>query len=210
MTMKTIGIAVAIALALAGCAAPERSRNTANPNTPARTLAEQVCSNCHEVDGNSVSPNFPRLAAQQKTYMVGQLKEFRTHNRSDPAGFEYMWGLSRSLTDAQIDGLADYYAGQKPADKMRTDTVRAAAGKSIFEKGIADKNVPPCQSCHGAQGQGNLQFPRLAGQHEDYVVKQLQVFQRTEERPDGAIMKIIAHELTLENMKNVAAYVQSL
>jgi cytochrome c553 len=212
MTMRTIEMLVAtsLVLALVGCAAPERSRNTGNPNTPAKTLAEQVCSNCHELDGNSVSPNFPRLAAQQKPYVVAQLKGFRAHNRHDPAGFEYMWGLSRSLTDAQIDGLADYYAGQKPAGKMRTDPARAAAGKSIFENGIAGQNVPACQSCHGAQGQGNEQFPRLAGQHEDYVVKQLTVFQRTDERPEGAIMKIIAHELTQENMKNVAAYIQCL
>ena len=32
------------------------------------------------------------------------MKEFRSHNRLDPAGFEYMWGLSRSLTDEQIEG----------------------------------------------------------------------------------------------------------
>jgi cytochrome c553 len=210
--MRTIEmlVAISVVLALAGCGAPERSRNTGNPNTSAKTLAEQVCSNCHELDGNSVSPNFPRLAAQQKPYVVEQLKGFRAHNRHDPAGFEYMWGLSRSLTDKQIDGLADYYARQEPAGKMRTDLVRATAGRSIFENGIAEKNIPACQTCHGAQARGNEQFPRLAGQHADYVVKQLQVFQRTDERPEGAVMKIIAHELTLENMKNVAEYVQGL
>lgn len=210
--MKAIELAVAISvvLASAGCSVPERSRYTANPNTSARTLAEQVCSNCHEVDGNSVSPNFPRLAAQQKLYVVEQLKGFRTHSRSDPAGFEYMWGLSRGLTDAQIDGLADYYSRQKPAGKVKTNLVRAAVGESIFKNGIAEKNIPACQACHGAEAQGNQQFPRLAGQHADYVVKQLQVFQRTDERPEGAIMKMIAHELTLENMKNVAEYVQGV
>jgi cytochrome c553 len=53
-------------------------------------------------------------------------------------------------------------------------------------------------------------FPRLAGQHADYLVKQLLVFQRTDERPEGSIMKTVAHELSPANIGDVAAYVQSL
>ena len=65
-------------------------------------------------------------------------------------------------------------------------------------------------TCHGDNGQGNEAFPRLAGQHADYIVKQLIVFQRTAQRPEGAIMKTIAHELTADDIKNVAVYLQSL
>ena len=64
--------------------------------------------------GSSVSPNFPNLAGQIEPYFVAQLNGFKSHGRRDPAGFEYMWGLSRSLTDEQIKGLAAYYAGQTP------------------------------------------------------------------------------------------------
>ena len=53
-------------------------------------------------------------------------------------------------------------------------------------------------------------FPRLAGQHADYVVKQLVVFQRTDERPEGSIMKTVAHDLTAQNVSDVAGYVQAL
>ena len=65
-------------------------------------------------------------------------------------------------------------------------------------------------ACHGALAQGNEQFPRLAHQHADYLVKQLMVFQRTDERPEGAIMKTIAHDLTPANMADVAAYLQGM
>jgi cytochrome c553 len=75
-------------------------------------LALQVCSNCHGVDGNSVSPNFPNLAAQTEDYISEQLTSFRKHSRFDPAGFEYMWGLSRHLTDQQIKYNAAYFASQ--------------------------------------------------------------------------------------------------
>ncbi|MGZ5714542.1 MAG: c-type cytochrome, partial [Caldimonas sp.] len=81
---------------------------------------------------------------------------------------------------------------------------------AIFESGVPATGVPACTGCHGAQGQGNATFPRLAGQHADYLVKQLIVFQRTDERPEGAIMKTVAHELTPENVRDVASYLQAL
>lgn len=139
-----------------------------------------------------------------------QLKSFRSHNRSDPAGYEYMWGLSANLTDEQIKDLATYYASQPPGPKMSANKTRALAGQAIFEKGIQANSVPACASCHGAGAQGNQQFPRLAGQHADYLVKQLKIFQRTDQRPEGDIMKNIAHSLTTENIENVAAYLQAM
>jgi cytochrome c553 len=181
----------------------------ANPNTSPQTLAEQVCSNCHGLDGNSISPNFPRLAAQQKNYVIAQLKGFRNHNRADPAGFEYMWGLSRSLTDRQIEGLADYYGRQKPVPGAAADSGLVATGRSLYLEGNTERAIPPCMGCHGPEAQGTEQFPRLAGQHADYVVKQLMVFQRTDERPDGSLMKVIAHGMTPADMQTVAAYLQT-
>ena len=211
--MKHVHLVLALLAAglAAGCANPQRSRDLANPNVPAAVLAQQVCSNCHGVDGTSISPNFPNLAAQTPEYIVGQLKEFRSHHRADPAGFEYMWGISRSLSDQQIEGLAAYFA-TKPARHRQpeADPKLAEAGKAIFTGGIPAKNIPPCASCHGPQGQGNATFPRLANQHVDYVIKQLLVFQRTDERPKGAIMKTIVHDLSPEDVRDVAAYVQTL
>jgi cytochrome c553 len=206
-----LATAAIAALAIAACADVSRSRDISNPNVPAVTLAQQVCSNCHGVTGVSISPIFPNLAAQRPAYIMDQLREFKSHDRSDPAGFEYMWGLSRGLTDAQIEGLAEYYAHQPPArGDRRAAADWIAAGDRIFHQGVAGKNVPPCMACHGTEGQGNEGFPRLAGQHMDYVMKQLVVFQRSDERPKGAVMKTVAHELTASDIRNVAAYVQSL
>ena len=211
--MNTLRLAVTLAAVLgaaAGCASPERSRTLNDPAVPAQVIAQQVCSNCHGIDGNSVSPNFPRLAAQQPAYLVGQLTGFRDHHRSDPAGFEYMWGLSRRLTDGQIKGLADYFSAQKPARNAPGNATLAALGAEVFAHGVPAKEIPPCQGCHGNHAQGNGSFPRLAGQHADYIEKQLLVFQRTDERPEGAIMKTVAHLLTRENMAAVANYLQGL
>ncbi|HEX8988091.1 MAG TPA: c-type cytochrome [Rhodocyclaceae bacterium] len=195
--------------ASAGCANVDRSRDLANPAVPGKVLAVQVCSNCHGVDGNSVSPAFPRLAEQQKDYIVAQLKNFRAHHRSDPAGSEYMWGLSRSLTDKQIDELADYFSTQKERPNVHADDALAAAGKDIFENGVPSQKVIACASCHGPKAQGIGAFPRLAEQHGDYIVKQLDIFQNTQGRP-GTPMEFVVHPLTGSNKNAVAAYLQNL
>jgi cytochrome c553 len=211
MKTATLSLLAVSALVSIGCANLPRSRDLANPDVSGQTLAEQVCSNCHGVTGIAVSPNFPNLAAQQQAYLVTQLQGFRSQSRRDPVGYEYMWGISRRLTDKQIDELATYFSMQQPpAQSVESDSGRIVAGQTIFTGGIADKGVPPCGSCHGPEGAGNGKFPRLAGQHADYLVKQLGVFQRTDERPEGSIMKTVAHELTADNIRNVAAYLQAM
>lgn len=210
MHRPTLPLALAVVALGAGCANVERSRNLADPSVSGKTLAQQVCSNCHGLDGNSVSPNFPNLAAQQKDYIVAQLEAFRNPGRSDPAGFEYMWGLSRHLTDKQIGELADYFAAQKVVSPGAGNPLQAAKGKLIFDEGITAKNTPSCKACHGEDGAGNGMFPRIAHQHADYIVKQLEVFKRTDQRPEGAVMKVIAHGLTKEDMKDVAQYLQGM
>jgi cytochrome c553 len=211
MKSSTLAVFITAVALSSGCANITRSRDLANPNVTATTLAQQVCSNCHGLTGNSTSPNFPNLAAQVEAYSIAQLSAFKSHGRQDPAGFEYMWGLSRSLTDEQVKGLAAYYAAQAPAKQpVEGDAGKMGAGKAIFENGLSVKNVPACATCHGADGQGNAPFPRLAGQHADYLVKQLVVFQRTDERPEGSIMKTVAHDLSRQDIENVAAYVQAM
>ena len=211
--MNTTRLALAVVLlgSVTGCANLQRSRDTANPNVSGETLALQVCSNCHGATGNSISPNFPNLAAQQQAYIAAQLHEFKGHSREDPEGFEYMWGLSHNLTDKQIQELATHFASLKLERRPVEGTpARIAAGKPIFTGGVPANGIPPCASCHGAEGLGNAEAPRIAGQHTHYLVDQLKVFQRTNQRPEGAVMKTVAHALTSENIENVAAYLQAM
>lgn len=191
-----------------GCANVERSRNLADPAVPGRVLAVQVCSACHGVDGNSVSPNFPRLAGQQADYLVKQLKDFRSRQRSDPPGPWFMWGISRNLTDDQIAGIAEYFSKQVPSPNAAGDATLIAAGRQIYENGIPQEKVLPCSGCHGARGEGVGGFPRLAYQHAYYVERQLEVFQNTQGRP-GTPMESITHPLTGGDKKSIAEYLQA-
>jgi len=209
---RTPFLLLASAVALAGACAPlSRSRDVGDPAVPPTAIAQQVCSNCHSIDGNSASPNFPRLASQPAPYIESQLKLFRSQARSDPEGFEYMWGLSRRLSDQQIAGLAKYFAEQSPHGNRPGPVELSQQGQEIFENGIAAQNVPPCKACHGAHGEGHDLFPRLAGQHASYIEKQLAVFQfRAKQRPDAGPMEVVSHSLTQDNVKAIAAYVQGL
>jgi cytochrome c553 len=211
--MKT-AVYTALALTIAslgvGCSNLDRSRDLGDPKVAAKTLAQQVCSNCHGVDGNSVSPNFPKLAGQQEDYIVAQLTYFRSHNRSDPAGFEYMWGISKKLTDDQIKGLAAYFSQQKTTPNVAGDPAIAAAGKTIFDNGIPDKGVAACSGCHGEAALGNGIFPRLADQHAGYMIKQLHILKETNQRPAGEIMKPLVHGLMPGDLVVVTTYLQGI
>ncbi len=195
---------------IAGCTSLERSRSLSDERVSASTTALQVCSNCHGAKGISTSPNFPHLAAQSPDYLEAQLKAFRGHGRADPAGFEYMWGISAKLSDQQIAGLSRYFSQQPAATGHSSDPVREQRGKAIFADGISSSGIPACASCHGEHGEGIGAFPRLAGQHADYISKQLTAFQRTDERPGSAIMQSVAHALTNDDIASLASYVESI
>ena len=205
----TLALAFA-GLAIGGCSNLERSRDLGNPQVQGKTLAMQVCSNCHGMDGNSINPNFPKLAGQQEDYLVAQLTYFRSKNRSDPEGSEYMWGIARKLTDEQIKGLATYFSQQKDAPNVAGDPALVAKGKALFENGDPKEEVAACAACHGASGMGNGTFPRLAGQHKDYMIKQLHVLSETDQRPAGAMMKPLVHGLTPSDMIAVTTYLQGI
>ena len=176
----------------------------------ARQIAATVCSTCHGVDGNSTSPSYPKLAGQHKEYFVAQVKAFRDKSRRDPDAHTDMWEIGAQLDDATTVKLAEYYAAQKPARGTPGDAELAAKGKAIYDYGIESKNVPACVFCHGQAGQGMYVFPRLAGQHAEYLVKQIKVF-HGDDRPNLArTMQSVVERLSDEEAEQVAEYLQGL
>jgi cytochrome c553 len=178
------------------------------PSVP--QLAAQVCAACHGPNGRSVSPAFPRLAGQSKEYLEIQLKAFHDRTRGDPMAQAYMWGMASQLTDDTIAKLAAYYSAQKPALGKVGDPKLVEAGRTVFEQGIPAANVPACLSCHGKDAEGSAMFPRLAGQHAEYLVKQLVMF-KSELRAgaNAPIMHGVTMGLTFDQMQAVAAYLSS-
>jgi cytochrome c553 len=173
----------------------------------AETIAVTVCGTCHGTEGNSIQPKFPRLAGQNANYLATQLKAFRAQTRGDPDAIAYMWGMASQLDDTTINALAAYYAEQKPAAGPRADQAAITRGREIYDHGISAEGVPACSSCHGTDAHGTQDFPRLAGQHEQYVLKQLASFQSNMRKV--AIMHGVAQNLRLPEMESVAAFLQA-
>jgi cytochrome c553 len=174
----------------------------------ANTLAATTCSACHGTAGRSTSSTFPNLAAQTAPYIEEQLKAFRDQTRADPDAEAYMWGMASQLSDATIGALAAHYAAQAPPAGRAGNTQRVARGKAIFEQGLLAKGIPACATCHGAHAQGNGPFPRLAGQHADYLLKQMLVIQSVLRL--APVMHGVIQNLTREQMRDLAVYLASI
>lgn len=196
--MKTATVFAAAALTLGVQAA------SAEP-PDARALATGVCSACHGPEGRSISPVFPRLAGQTTAYVVLQLDAFRNHVRGDPNAQAYMWGMASQLSDATIQALGEYYASQKPVAVKSGDAALLSEGQKIYSHGIPSENVPACASCHGPEAQGAGAFPRLAGQHIEYLVSQLQGFQ-SGLRANAPIMQGVVRAMNAEQIRAAATY----
>ena len=82
----------------------------AQAEAPAAPAKSATCVGCHGADGNSMVPNFPKLAGQHASYTEKQLKDFRDGFRKDAT----MAAFAKGLTDAEIKELAAFYAAQVP------------------------------------------------------------------------------------------------
>lgn len=152
------------------------------------------CVGCHGSGGKSSNAQFPNLAAQQATYIVAQLKAFKSAERKNPM----MEAMAANLSDTDMENLAAYFSSL-PA-------VSAGGDATLAKTGHEKSKI--CLSCHGKGAVGNGEIPRLAGQHPDYLSKQLSDF-KAGTRQNGS-MQAMAATLSEEDVKALTAYFGSL
>jgi len=195
-------------------AAEQLAALQAAPTKPGDATAGQTkagaCAACHGMDGNSSDAQYPKLAGQNESYIVRQLMNFKSGSRVNAI----MQGMAAPLSPQDMHDIGAYFAKQKSLPGV-TDATLAAAGGKLFREGDPARNIPACMSCHGPDGHGNpgAVYPQLAGQHADYVQKQLQAWH------DGGswgadahaqIMPAIATRLTTADIAAVSSYVEGL
>ena len=200
-----LAISLSAAVAMSWVAFPLQAQDG-----EAAKVAAQVCASCHGRTGESISPAFPKIAGQSSEYLETQLRAFRDRSRADPMAQAYMWGMTSQLSDSMIKQLAAFYGGQKPPHGKSANPKLAAAGKTIFEGGIPAAKVQACATCHGKEAAGSGVFPRLAGQHSEYLVKQLVLFKSSQrEGGNASIMHAVSTGMSFDQMQAVAAYLAS-
>jgi cytochrome c553 len=209
MTLIKIGLMLSAAgLVLLGMSEARGDDVDASTRAAGERVAILTCASCHGPQGHSFSPKFPVLADQHADYLVAQLQAFKAQTRGDPDALGYMWGMAAPLDDALIAGLADYYSHQSARPGPEGDPKLIARGKVIYQQGDSTQGIPPCAACHGPSAAGTDAYPRLAGQHVQYLMKQLRSFQNN--MRNVAVMHGVATGLRRADMEAVATYLQSL
>ena len=196
LTLGVAGTAQAAATALVDDAAAGQAKTA-------------VCGACHGPDGNSMAPNFPKLAGQGDRYLLKQLHEIKDGKRQ----VLEMTGLLANLNDQDLADIAAYYSSQK-GSVGAADPALVAQGEALFRGGNLEKGMPACIGCHSPDGQGLAAagFPHLGGQHASYIEKQLTDFREGDRTNDGdsMIMRGIAAKMSNKDIKALASYIQGL
>jgi cytochrome c553 len=171
--------------------------------TPANS---QSCASCHNADGNSAIAANPKLAQQHPEYILKQLQDFKSGKRKSAI----MKPMATALSDDDMRNIAWFAASKKIKPGFAKEKELVGLGERIFRGGIADRQIPACAGCHSPNGAGiPAQYPRLAGQHSDYVEAQLVAF-RGGVRRNNPAMAAIAGKLNDREIKAVADYVAGL
>ena len=186
-----------------------------------------ACVACHGEGGNSLAPNFPKLAGQNARYILKQLQDIqcgalsekeqsvqKCNGRTVPT----MAGQLDNFNDADLADIAAYYASQTiSVGQTKPDLL--AKGAEIYRAGIRTKGVAACTACHSPTGAGNelAGYPALGGQHSDYIEAQLKAFRAAADGLPGRsndgdtkIMRDVAAMMSDSEITAVASFIAGL
>ena len=197
--MKPLLTPLIVCVALAGANA--RAQNAAAPAAPGAAPAKaEVCVACHGPGGRSTQPQYPILAGQTARYMYLQLRDYQEGRRKNDLMAPMVAGLSRD----DMRELSDYFSKQKPAPQpYKADPEKARLGRLK-----ADETL--CTMCHLGGFAGQNEIPRVAGQHFEYIVKQLSDFKARTRTNDAGSMTSVANTLNDKDIENLAHYLVGL
>jgi cytochrome c553 len=122
--------------------------------------------------------------------------------------------MAMALSDEDMADLAAYFSKQRPQIGGANPAL-AEAGAKLYRGGNKVSGVAACMACHGPNGAGNgpANYPRLSGQHAEYVKLQLEAYRREERgssSPTGQIMQSISKRLSNQEIEAVASYIDGL
>jgi cytochrome c553 len=154
-----------------------------------------TCLGCHGIDGyRNAYPDYsvPKLEGQNAEYLSSALHDYRKGDRAHIT----MHSQASELSDQDIADIAVFFAG-KPL---------TSSGKP---QGTVPKSAMLCTSCHGQDGVAvTPMYPSLAGQHEDYLVRAIEEYQKGGRK--NPIMKSLAAPLKPAEIAEIAAYFSAL
>ncbi|NWG31823.1 MAG: cytochrome c4 [Rhodocyclaceae bacterium] len=212
--MKALSTA-ALSLTCGAIAHASEADKTAFAGDPAKgkEIAATVCAACHNPDGNSPTPANPKLAGQHAGYLFKQMKNFKAGADGKPERVNaIMNGMIAPYSEEQMKDLAAWFSSQKQVGGEVKDRATLELGQKLYRAGDASKGLPACAGCHGPAGKGiPIQYPRIAGQYQEYLEAQLKAFRNGERANDpNKMMRMIAIKMTDAEIHAVADYIAGL
>ena len=191
-----------------------------------------VCGACHGADGNSMVGTFPKLAGLGERYLLKQMTDIQawdletdaTKKANTGRAVAEMTGLLAKMTKQDLADLAAHFSaqatqlsGSKKIEVQVNSGIKVDGlelGERTYRAGNPASGVPACTGCHAPDGKGNIPagFPRLSGQHPEYVEKQLRAFRAGDRKNDGdqSIMRSVADKLSDAEIVALANYIAGL
>ena len=169
-----------------------------------------MCTGCHGIPGYQASfpevHKVPMIGGQNAKYIMAALLAYQKGERKHPT----MQGIAASLNEQDMATIAQYYAdqGSKTSPPPQKSTTPSPAVQALLTKGN-------CLACHGEGLNHPIDgaYPKLAGQHADYLYVALKAYQTTDNSHVGRsnpIMGAQAKPFSHAELKQLATYVSSL
>lgn len=207
--MKKLATKNALTLVTTLLFAAFASFSHAQGNAAAGENKVATCAACHGANGQSTIGVNPKLAGQNARYLIKQMADIKSGERSVPL----MTGMLTNSSEQDIADIAAFYAAQE-VTLEGADPELVELGESIYRAGIASLDVAACSACHSPTGKGNPQagYPAVSGQHAEYTAAQLKAFRSGERTNDGRAMpmRIISERLTDREIEAIASYISGL
>ena len=219
--MKNLVRYTLISLGLAGAA----QLAVAAGDPEAGEALTTACVACHGQAGNSAVSAFPKIAGLGEKYLLKQLHDIKAGNNgeADHRPVPQMTGMLDGFSDQDLADIASYYA-QQPLQISGAKEIQVQVytgekvdglelGALLYRGGNMEKGIPACTGCHSPRGLGNAPagYPRLGGQHADYIEAQLKAFRAGNRVNDSnAIMREIAKNMSDAEVVAVANFIAGL
>lgn len=208
-----LAVACVTAIALAQAPAVQNQAAAQQPSAGgAKSIEARIamCMGCHNIiDYKGTFPEVyrvPKIAGQNEKYIAAALTAYKNGDRKHPT----MRSIAGSLSDQDIADIAKYYSHLAGETKLpdQPTTQPDAQVDALLKKAN-------CMSCHGSNFSKPIDpsYPKLAGQHHDYLVVALKAY-KTENNPavgrNNAIMGAMAKQFSNDELKALAEYIGSL
>lgn len=157
-----------------------------------------VCANCHADQNGTAILEVPYLDGQNPAYLVEQIRQFSQGLRKNT----FMEGILKAMNRDEMVGMVLFYEKEKLQPRAAKDTAMLQKGRAYYER--------VCINCHAADGHGNEQLPRIAGQHYGYVNLTLKRYRDSSDVRANANMAFVTKGMSDQDIQAVATYLETM